>query len=57
MFDNLQDKKMKFLQNDNGREYANKKFDETLKLSGISRKLSIPYHTEQNGLWERKNRR
>ena len=34
----------------------NRRFDEFLKEAGIARRLTVPYHPEQNGISERKNR-
>lgn len=49
-------KKIKCLQSDNGREYCNTEFDKYLADQGITRRLSIPYTPQQNGVSERMNR-
>lgn len=49
-------RKVKCIQSDNGREYVNKRFDEFLQKHGITRRLTIPYNPEQNGIAERRNR-
>lgn len=54
--ENLKDKKIKHLQSDNGTEYKNLEFDAFVTECGIMRRFSIPYHPEQNGTAERKNR-
>lgn len=46
-------RKVKCIQSDNGREYVNKRFDELLQKHGITRRLTIPYNPEQNGVAER----
>lgn len=56
MFKNQKGKRIKFLQSDNGTEYVNGRFDDYLKRAGIVRKLTVPYHLQQNGISERKNR-
>jgi len=56
LMENLKDRKIKYLQSDNGKEYKNLAFDTFLAEHGIARRLSIPYHPEQNGTAERKNR-
>lgn len=56
LFENQKGKKIKFLQSDNGTEYVNGRFDIFLKESGIARRLTVPYHSQQNGVSERKNR-
>ncbi|KAL0270634.1 UNVERIFIED_CONTAM: hypothetical protein PYX00_007980 [Menopon gallinae] len=52
----LTERKIKFLQSDNGTEYVNNEFDKYLKENGIQRRLSISYSPQQNGISERKNR-
>lgn len=54
--ENEHDKKIKYLQSDNGTEYCNQEFDNYLKKCGIQRRFSAPYTPQQNGLAERKNR-
>ncbi|CAB3251663.1 unnamed protein product [Arctia plantaginis] len=54
--DKLHNKKIKYLQSDNGTEYRNKEFDDFLKLRGIKRRLTTVYTPQQNGISERKNR-
>lgn len=49
-------KKIKYLQSDNGREFCNQEFDSFLKTHGIQRRLTAPYKPEQNGVAERMNR-
>lgn len=56
MFENQKGRKIKFLQSDNGTEYINGKFDSYLKNAGITRRLTVPHHPQQNGVSERKNR-
>lgn len=56
LFENQKGKKIKFLQSDNGTEYVNGRFDNFLKETGIARRLTIPYHLQQNGVSEKKNR-
>lgn len=55
--ENYTEKKIKFLQTDNGiGEYMNKEFNDFLCKYGIQRRLTTPYTPQQNGLAERKNR-
>lgn len=56
MVENKTSKTVKSLQSDNGTEYVNKEFDDYLKRRGITRRLAVPYCSEQNGVSERKNR-
>lgn len=56
LIENQKGKKVKFLQSDNGTEYVNERFDNFLKETGIARRLTVPYHPQQNGVLERKNR-
>jgi len=49
-------RKIKCLQSDNGLEYVNKRFDEFIRKHGITRRLTVPYNPEQNGVAERRNR-
>ena len=51
-----QEKKVKCLQSDNGKEYDNESFDKLLQKHGISRRLTVSYNPEQNGVAERRNR-
>lgn len=51
-----QQKKIKYLQSDNRREYVNKQFNALLKEYGIGRCLTAPYNPERNGVAERRNR-
>jgi hypothetical protein len=44
------------IQSDNGTEYINNDFAKLLKKRGITRRLTVPYNPEQNGISERKNR-
>lgn len=50
------DRKVKCLQSDNGREYVNHDFNGFLNKNVITRRLSVPYNPQQNGVSERKNR-
>ena len=56
LVENQKERKIKFLQCDNGTEYLSNDFDDFLKKSGIQRRLTVPYNPEQNGTAERKNR-
>lgn len=56
MAENFTGKRLKHLQSDNGREYITQEFEEFLKRKGISRRLTIPYSQEQNGVAEKRNR-
>lgn len=56
LIENQKGKKVKFLQSDNGTEYVNGRFDNFLKKAGIARRLTVPYHLQQNGVSERRNR-
>lgn len=56
LMENLTERKIKYLQSDNGKEYCNEDFDRYLKQCGISRRLTVPYTPEQNGVAERRNR-
>lgn len=54
--ENLHDKKVKYLQSDNGTQYNNKELDDILRHNGILRRLPRPHCPQQNGASERKNR-
>lgn len=54
--ENMKDRRVKIFQSDNGTEYTSKSFTDYLKSKGISRRLTVPYNPEQNGIAERKNR-
>lgn len=56
MVENSQNKKIKFLRTDQGREYCSKEFEDFLKNEGIVHQKTNPYTAEQNGLSERSNR-
>lgn len=56
MVENLCERKIKFLQTDNGKEYCNNQFDQFLRDCGIQRRLTAPHTPQQNGVAERKNR-
>lgn len=56
MVENQTGKKIKMLRTDNGTEYVNKDFQDTLAKSGIIHQRSVPHTPEQNGLAERVNR-
>ncbi|KMQ86259.1 retrovirus-related gag-pol polyprotein [Lasius niger] len=56
LVENQKEKKIKYLQSDNGTEYKSNQFDNFLKEHGIARRFSIAYNPEQNGIAERKNR-
>lgn len=49
-------KNIKCLRTDNGREYLNNDFDNSLRVNGIKRQLTVPYTPQQNGVAERANR-
>lgn len=53
---NQKGRNVKCLQTDNGREYLSNEFDDFLKSHGITRRLTVPYNPQQNGVAERKNR-
>ena len=53
--ENLLEKRIKYIQSDNGTEFCNMEFDDFLQMNGIQRKLTVPYTPEQNGVAERKN--
>ena len=48
-------KYIQILRTDNGKEYANKDFDNYCKNNGIKREHTVPYTPQQNGVAERKN--
>ena len=54
--ENFTGKKIKFVQNDNGREYVNNEMDEYLAKHGIRKRLTVPHTPQQNGIAERRNR-
>jgi transposase InsO family protein len=54
--ENQKGKTVKWIQSDNGTEYINNDFEKLLKKRGITRRLTVPYNPEQNGISERKNR-
>lgn len=56
LVENQRGKKVKMLQSNNGGEYMNRAFEDSLKENGIQRRLSIAYNPEQNETAERKNR-
>ena len=56
LMENQKGRTVKCLQSDNGGEYTGGEFDAYLKSKGITRRLTVPYNTEQNGVAERKNR-
>lgn len=56
LVENQKERSLKCLQTDNGREYLNSNFESYLKSRGITRRLTIPYNLQQNGIAERKNR-
>ena len=53
---NLAGNRIKVLRSDNGGEYCSRNFDEYLKQKGITRQLTVPNNSAQNGLAERMNR-
>jgi hypothetical protein len=52
----LQERRIKFLQSDNGGEYCSAAFNEYLNQKGIGRRLSVAGTPQQNGRSERLNR-
>ncbi|PNF20906.1 hypothetical protein B7P43_G11180, partial [Cryptotermes secundus] len=52
----LQERRIKFLQSDNGGEYCSAAFNEYLDQKGIGRRLSVARTPQQNGRSERLNR-
>lgn len=54
--ENQQNKKIKILRTDNGREYCSNDFEDFLKSGGIVHQKTNNYTPEQNGLSERSNR-
>lgn len=56
LVENQKQGKVKCLQSDNGTEYLSNEFTRYLKEKGITRRLTVPYNPEQNGVAERKNR-
>jgi hypothetical protein len=53
--ENLTNKKIKTLRNDNGGEYTLKEFIAFCKSTWIRRELIVPHNPQQNGVAERKN--
>lgn len=53
--ENQTGKNVKCFQSDNGLEFTGKDFDIFLKKKDISRRLTVPYCPEQNGIAERRN--
>lgn len=49
-------RKIKYLQTDNGGEFVNQEFNKFLEDCGIQRRLAVSYCPSQNGVAERKNR-
>ena len=43
----------KILQSDNGKEFVNKIIEKLLQVSGVTKRLTSPYHPRANGLSER----
>lgn len=56
LVENQKEKRIKQLHTDNGGEYINITFNDFLKEHGISRRCTVAYNPEQNGICERKNR-
>jgi hypothetical protein len=54
--ENLTNKQMLTLRNDNGGDYLSKQFGKFCRLEGIHRQLTVPYTPSQTGVSERKNR-
>jgi len=54
--ENLTEKHIKKLHTDNGKEYMSKKFSNFLREEDITRRLSVEYTPQQNGVVERANR-
>ncbi|GKA25923.1 putative ribonuclease H-like domain-containing protein, partial [Tanacetum coccineum] len=54
--ENLVDKKVKIIRNDNGTEYKNHVMDEFCREKGIKREYSVARTPQQNSVAERKNR-
>ncbi|GKG31575.1 putative ribonuclease H-like domain-containing protein, partial [Tanacetum coccineum] len=54
--ENLVDKKVKIIRNDNGTEFKNKVMDDFCKEKGIKREYIIASTPQQNGVAERRNR-
>ncbi|GKF57013.1 putative ribonuclease H-like domain-containing protein, partial [Tanacetum coccineum] len=54
--ENLVDKKVKIIKNDNGTEFKNKVMDDFYKEMGIKREYSVARTPQQNGVAERRNR-
>ena len=56
MVENLLSSRIKTIHIDNGGEFVNHAFPSFLIAFGISRQLTCPYTSEQNGVVERKHR-
>ena len=56
LVENQTGKKIKCLQSDNGKEFNNVGFEKYLNECGITRRFTITYTPQQNGVAERKNR-
>lgn len=54
--ENQTGRKIKCFQSDNSLEFVGKDFNNFLRNKGITRRLTIPYNPEQNGVAERRNR-
>ncbi|GKB19211.1 putative ribonuclease H-like domain-containing protein [Tanacetum coccineum] len=54
--ENLVDKKVKIIKNDNGTEFKNKVMDDFCREKGIKREYSVARTPQQNGVAERRNR-
>lgn len=56
LVENQKGRSVKCFQTDNGGEYLGHQFDDYLTSRGITKRLTILYNPEQNGIAERKNR-
>ena len=56
LVENQNNKKIKVLRNDNGKEFNQKVFDEFCRQHGIDRHDITPYLNQQNGVVERMNK-
>ncbi|GJS31314.1 putative ribonuclease H-like domain-containing protein [Tanacetum coccineum] len=54
--ENLVDKKVKIIRNDNGTEFKNKVMDDFCREKGIKREYSVARTPQQNGVAERRNK-
>ncbi|GJS86323.1 putative ribonuclease H-like domain-containing protein [Tanacetum coccineum] len=54
--ENLVDKKVKIIRNDNGTEFKNKVMDDFCRGKGIKREYNVARTPQQNGVAERRNR-